>query len=563
MKNFLSVFQKLLLLIISVLIFFLAHPNPVLADGLGFLGYFIYLPVFFLIDKSSLKNVFLWGGFFGAFSYGLFAFWLKNFHPLTLYIICIIYFLIFAFVFFMLKVIQKSFHTYFWLISCIFLCAFEYLKTLGFCGFSYGVSAYTQWKNLYLIQICQFVGVFGLNFLIIFPSSFIFGVYKNHKNRNKIVFDKQINKRQKKNFHINDFLENEKIKNRLKWKKYYVCALVWLFLMCISYGFGLYTIQNHKKNCDNHDYVNVVAVQNNENPWKNGLIEYSKNIRNLKNLTEETFDFYNQIDFVIWPETAVVPPILTYYQGGKDKKRQEVIKSLLEFIDEKDAIFVIGNSYEQRNSIGNQDRYNSVFVFEPQKNVIPPEPEIYSKIHLVPFTEYFPFKEKFPKFYKKLLNGDTQMWEKGKEYKVFCNKNLYFSTPICFEDTFGDDCRKFVKNGARCFLNLSNDAWSKSDVCQTQHLSMAVFRSVENKVPSVRSTSSGQTCIINEYGKVIAQAPSFCESYVIGKVPVLHDFKISVYSRFGDFAGKIEVISILLILIIKLISVIIKKVTKR
>ena len=83
MKNFLSVFQKLLLLIISVLIFFLAHPNPVFADGLGFLGYFIYLPVFFLIDKSSLKNVFLWGGFYGAFSYGLFAFWLKNFHPLT------------------------------------------------------------------------------------------------------------------------------------------------------------------------------------------------------------------------------------------------------------------------------------------------------------------------------------------------------------------------------------------------------------------------------------------------------------------------------------------------
>ena len=250
--------------------------------------------------------------------------------------------------------------------------------------------------------------------------------------------------------------------------------------------------------------------------------------------------------------------VLACVGGGSNS-----IGMFAEFIDEKDAVFVIGNSYEQRNSIGNQDRYNSVFVFEPQKNVIPPEPEIYSKIHLVPFTEYFPFKEKFPKFYKKLLNGDTQMWEKGKEYKVFCNKNLYFSTPICFEDTFGDDCRKFVKNGARCFFNLSNDAWSKSDVCQTQHLSIAVFRSVENKVPSVRSTSSGQTCIINEYGKVIAQAPSFCESYVIGKVPILHDFKISVYSRFGDFAGKIEVISILLILIIKLISVIIKKVTKR
>lgn len=560
MKLFFSILKKIILLLISVLIFFLSHPNSFFSDGIGFLGYFIYLPVLFLIEKSSLKTVFLWGGLYGAFSYGLFAFWLKNFHPLTLYIICIVYFLIFALVFFILKVIKNSFRTYFCFFSCVFLCAFEYLKTLGFCGFSYGVSAYTQWKNIYFIQICQIVGVFGLNILIIFPSCLIFGVYINYINR--ISFEKRIIQTQT-NSYSNDFLKNEKEKNIFAWKKYYVSALVWLVLMCFSYCFGFYTIQNHKKNVANHDYVNIVAIQNNEDPWKNGLVEYSKNIKNLEKLTEETIDYYKQIDFVIWPETAVVPSIMTHYQGGKDKKRKEVIKSLLEFIDDRNVIFVIGNSYEQRNPTGKIDRYNSVFVFEPKRNVIPPKPEIYSKIHLVPFTEYFPYKEKFPGFYKKLLNGDTQMWEKGKEYKVFYNKNLYFSTPVCFEDTFGDDCRRFVKNGARAFFNLSNDAWSKSIVCQKQHLSMAVFRCVENKVPTVRSTSSGQTCIINEYGKIIAQAPAFCESYVIGRIPVLKDFKISVYSRFGDYAGKIEVILILLILIIKLFSVIITKVIKK
>ena len=560
MKLFFSILKKIILLLISVLIFFLSHPNSFFSDGIGFLGYFIYLPVLFLMEESSLKTVFLWGGLYGAFSYGLFAFWLKNFHPLTLYIICIVYFLIFALVFFILKVIKNSFRTYFCFFSCVFLCAFEYLKTLGFCGFSYGVSAYTQWKNIYFIQICQIVGVFGLNIIIIFPSCLIFGVYINYINR--ISFEKQIIQKQT-NSYLNDFLKNEKKKNIFAWKKYYVGALVWLVLMCFSYCFGFYTIQNHKKSVANHDYVNIVAIQNNEDPWKNGLVEYSKNIKNLEKLTEETIDYYKQIDFVIWPETAVVPSIMTHYQGGKDKKRKEVIKSLLEFIDDRNVIFVIGNSYEQRNPTGKIDRYNSVFVFEPKRNVIPPKPEIYSKIHLVPFTEYFPYKEKFPGFYKKLLNGDTQMWEKGKEYKVFYNKNLYFSTPVCFEDTFGDDCRRFVKNGARAFFNLSNDAWSKSIVCQKQHLSMAVFRCVENKVPTVRSTSSGQTCIINEYGKIIAQAPAFCESYVIGRIPVLKDFKISVYSRFGDYAGKIEVILILLILIIKLFSVIITKVIKK
>lgn len=559
MNNNSSIIKKVILFVLSVLFFFLAHPNPLYEDGFGFLGFFIYLPVLFLVEKSSLKGVFIWGGLYGALSYGMFAFWLKNFHPLTLYIICIFYFIIFSLVFFMLKVIQKAFCTYFWLFSCILLCAFEYLKTLGFCGFSYGVSAYTQWKNVYFIQICQLVGVFGLNFLIIFPSTFIFGAHINYKKRNKIVFEKQITQKKLRNSHITDFLENEKKKNELSWKKYVVCGSVWLFFVALSYSFGFITIQNHKKNVDNHDYVNVVAMQNNEDPWKNGIMEYSKNIKSLKNLTEETFDFYDKIDFVIWPETAVVPPILTHYQNGKDKKRQEVIQSLLNFIDEKDAVFLIGNSYEQKNSTGNFDRYNSVFVFESKKNVIPPQPEIYSKIHLVPFTECFPFKENFPKLYKKLLNGDSQMWEKGKEYSVFCNRNLFFSTPVCFEDTFGDDCRKFVKNGARCFFNLSNDAWSKSFVCQKQHLSMAVFRSVENKVPTVRSTSSGVTCIINEYGKVIAQAPAFCESYVIGRIPILQDFDISFYTRFGDFSGKIEVISILIILIIRLFNVIIKR----
>ena len=121
----------------------------------------------------------------------------------------------------------------------------------------------------------------------------------------------------------------------------------------ISYIFGFYTINNHKKNAQNYNYVNVVAVQNNEDPWKNGLIEYSKNIRNLKNLTEETFDFYNQIDFVIWPETAVVPPILTYYQGGKDKKRQEVINSIAKILQiESSLIFVKAKTGEKLPPIG-------------------------------------------------------------------------------------------------------------------------------------------------------------------------------------------------------------------
>lgn len=120
-----------------------------------------------------------------------------------------------------------------------------------------------------------------------------------------------------------------------------------------------------------------------------------------------------------------------------------------------------------------------------------------------------------------LLNGDTHLWTPGTESVVFDVNDFSFSTPVCFEDNFSSLCRKFVKNGAKAFVSLSNDAWSKSEKCQIQHLKMAVFRSVENHVPSVRCSVSGETCIINSYGKIENRIKSFEKSVLIGNVSKL------------------------------------------
>ena len=113
-------------------------------------------------------------------------------------------------------------------------------------------------------------------------------------------------------------------------------------------------------------------------------------------------------------------------------------------------------------------------------------------------------------------------------------------------------------NGARCFVNLSNDSWSKSEACQYQHLAHAVFRSVENRVPSVRSTASGQSCIINQFGQIEKMAPSFCETYVVGEVPVFSSQrKPTVYTQYGDIFGYGAVFLSVALLIMRLIIVII------
>ena len=39
--------------------------------------------------------------------------------------------------------------------------------------------------------------------------------------------------------------------------------------------------------------------------------------------------------------------------------------------------------------------------------------ETYHKIHLVPFTEYFPYKKQLPGIYALLMSFDAYLWEPG------------------------------------------------------------------------------------------------------------------------------------------------------
>ena len=89
---------------------------------------------------------------------------------------------------------------------------------------------------------------------------------------------------------------------------------------------------------------------------------------------------------------------------------------------------------------------------------------------------------------------------------------------------------------------------------------MAVFRSVENGVPTVRSTASGVSCIINPHGKVDRVAPEFCEAFVIGKVPVIEEGMQTPFTRYGDWAGIAEAVLSCFILIMQTFIVIIKKI---
>ena len=123
---------------------------------------------------------------------------------------------------------------------------------------------------------------------------------------------------------------------------------------------------------------------------------------------------------------------------------------------------------------------------------------------------------------------------------MFRHPRFTFFTPICFEDVFSSDLRKFVRLGADAIVNISNDYWSLNEVEARRHFTNSPFRAVENRRPVVRSTASGVTCYVDTTGRLRAELPCYQEGCLVVDVRLVSDSaddsgRLSVYTRFEDW----------------------------
>lgn len=555
-KNNTDFLHNLILIIIAAFLFILSHPNFIFAKGLGFFAWIYYVPVLIAIDSSRSIKECLWLGFiYGILILSGYGYWLCNSYLMGFFAIIISYGVILSFVFVLLMISSKLFENNGWFVQAFILSAYEYIKTLGFLGFSYCDSAYTQWKNLYFIQIAKLIGNFGVGTILIFSSAVIFAFIKKIYLRKKNQFS-HISNRYQSGENLKRFIESEKIDRQLSLRFPIICLVILILCVSASYVCGFMIL---RKSPEINKQITVCAIQSNDDPKSTGFDAYKKSVKVLMKLTDEALEIHPEIDMVIWPETAVVPAIVYYFKNDSDKRRHDLSVELLKYIDSKNCQFVIGNGHKVSDR-QKSSTYNSALVFNPGENVYPPEPAIYSKNHLVPFSEYFPLTESMPGFYRFLVKRGHQMWSPGNSVEVFNYGDFKYSTPICFEDTFSDVCRKMAKSGAKAFINLTNDSWSKSEACQNQHLAMAVFRSVENDIPSLRCTTDGVTCLIDKNGFVTQKIDGFCASYLVGQIDVLSaEHNQTLYTGIGDVLPLVEIVILLFMLIIRLILVKIRK----
>lgn len=247
---------------------------------------------------------------------------------------------------------------------------------------------------------------------------------------------------------------------------------------------------------------------------------------------------------VTWPETMVQAPLNEESRHWLASPQQSVaFDSTLKKHALNKAFLLVG-AYDIRPRLtvekGVFDRYNSAFLYQPDGTQ---SPQRYSKIHLVPFGEYIPFKHEAPVLHKLLLGFTPYDYdytiEPGSEYTVFemtatsnerearsDERRVYrFGVMICYEDAVPAMARRFAldEQGRKridWLVNISNDGWfvkfSNGQVLAStelaQHTAVCAFRAVENRIAILRSVNTGISCLIDSLGRIR-------DDFVAGNLP--------------------------------------------
>jgi apolipoprotein N-acyltransferase len=156
---------------------------------------------------------------------------------------------------------------------------------------------------------------------------------------------------------------------------------------------------------------------------------------------------------------------------------------------------------------------------------------MYDKIHLVPFSEYVPWRKWL--FFARDLTGLIGDFQHGSQYKVGKISGGPFSVYICYEAIFPNEVRRFTLAGAQLFVNISDDGWFGGSGAPGQHLAMARVRAVENRRWLLRDTNDGITVSVDPYGRIVARLPAAIRGEL--EAPYAFRSDLTAYARWGDW----------------------------
>lgn len=493
--------KKIVLAIISGLLLTASFaPSP-----LDWMVWFAWVPLLRSLNNESPAHAFLLGFMAGLVHYVTLIYWivptLQNYGYLdfvtslgALVLLCL-YLALYPALFAYVLCHMKGSRVLVFMMGSLWV-GMEIIRAHFLTGFPWCLLGYTQFRNLFLIQVADLVGVYGISFMIVLANGLIY----------RLLFHREASERR-----------------GLKWE---IMGL--LLVVGFSLIYGQYRLAGGEHKGKGGKSVKAAIIQGNIDQsikWNPAYQE--KSVDTYHRLTLSTSLF--KPDLVVWPETAM--PF--FFQDNEDLSPR-----VFEMSKQAGADLIFGSPAYKKTHSGTK-YYNRVYLLSRHGEFA----GYYDKVHLVPFGEYVPYKWLFP-FFRHLLHAAGN-FAPGEEIEPLEAANHSAGILICFEVIFPELARTQTRKGAAILVNLTNDAWFGKTSAPYQHLSMAVFRAVENGRPMIRAANTGFSAFICPHGQIISRSQLFKEEVLTQELR-LGLSSMSFYTRYGDlFAFALLVISLL------------------
>lgn len=343
-----------------------------------------------------------------------------------------------------------------WLVPSLWL-AMEYLRSLGFLGYTAGFLGYTQWRYPAVLNLAACYGYWGLPFLMVTVQTLAVLLWQK----------------------------------KLYGKTAGVACGVWGLLICT----GL-LLPEAWAAATTGSPLQVALIQGNTTAEE--ILECPAKelaLQRYLHLTREAVQSSPGVELVVWPETVVAP-------GGPEPAHPAEMEALAR---ELSVNMLYGARLYHEDSF-----YNSIVLLSYGK----PEFETYHKQHLVPFVEYCPLAEML----NNLVDLGLQLgqYRPGKETSVFDVAGLPLAGVVCYESYFGNLTRRFAVQGARHLFVLTNDSWFGQTTALEQHAQVAALRAAEMGIGVTQVANSGLTVSYDYRGRErLRSAKQKAETHVI------------------------------------------------
>lgn len=483
----------------------LALPNDLFSLGMAPLGFVALTPLFIALLKTpSWRTAARYGALFGALSTAAGSYWLAFFGDFSIWTLggAVIGYAGYNYLLFgyLQHVSQNSSAIYRPLWLATVWAGYEYLKSVGFLGYPWGLIAYPLAQYAPLAQLAELTGTWGLSWLAALWNAALAMLWVSWRGRELGC----------------PFCRPEA-------RALIVAAL----LTTVISGFGALRLRQPVAVVGS---VPMVLVQQNIDSWRPG--SFPDALAQAVELSRSGLAGAPPNSLLVWSETSLRRP---YHPADEYFERYPTPMPLRQFLRNAQVSLLVGAPHATDPT--GFEMTNSVLLIEPEGQIV----GNYGKQQLVPFAEQIPgWRLPIVQWFFREVIGLYGTWVPGSGPVAIPlgSTGLTIATPICFEDAFSDVVRRLTATGADVLVNLTNNSWSKRDSAQWQHLVAARLRTIENRRVMVRSSNSGFTGVIDAHGRVIAGLPMFTAATLPITVEVQRQDTPTLYQVWGDLWGQ-------------------------